>query len=512
MIRVLGCITQQHEIWLVGVAAIICAFGCFTTLSVLSRARAGNGDRLWLAIASFTGGATIWTTHFVAMLAYHPGFAIGYDIPTTILSILFAVSLTGIAFGVALHVNAPLGGALFGAAVGAMHYTGMAALSAPAHFHWHGDYVFASVVTGVVFGAASLYGFAKRPALSWRLGAAVLMTLAIAGHHFTAMSALTLELDPLISLTSTAVMAPTWLAIAVAGVMVTIAGFGLAGSVVDQHLAQRAATEAVRLRAHVEELEITKADLNLALQQAAAASDAKSRFLAAMGHELRTPLNAIIGFSDVMKQELFGPHSDERYRHYAADVHNSGAHLLRLINDILDFSKIDGGHFDLHEDTLDPHDVVRQAMQMLRGQADAAGIRLKHDIAGDGAQLRADERRVRQVLLNLLSNAIKFTPRDRDVRISIARDGGALAIVVADTGIGIAAQDIPRAFEPFGQIDSRLARKYEGAGLGLPLSRRLMELHGGTLTIASELGVGTIVTMGFPADRVMAAPRKELAA
>jgi signal transduction histidine kinase len=511
MLRVLGCVTQQHEIWLVGVAAIICAFGCFTTLSVLSRARAGKGDSLWLGIASFTGGATIWTTHFVAMLAYQPGFAVGYDVPTTILSILFAVSLTAAAFSVALYVNATAGGALFGAAVGAMHYTGMAALSAPAHFHWHGDYVFASVVTGIVFGAAALY-FAKRTALSWRVGAAVLMTLAIAGHHFTAMSALTLELDPLVPLTSTAIMAPTWLAIAVAGVMVMIAGFGLAGSVVDQHLAQRVAAEAVRLRAHVEELEITKADLNLALQQAAAASDAKSRFLAAMSHELRTPLNAIIGFSAVMQQELFGPHSDERYRDYAADVHDSGAHLLQLINDILDFSKIDAGQFDLQEDTLDPHDVVRQAAQMLHGQADAAGIRLKYDLAGDGVLLRADERRVRQVLLNLLSNAIKFTPRDRDVRVTVERHGDALAIAVADQGIGIAADDIPRALEPFGQIDSRLARKYEGAGLGLPLSRRLMELHGGTLTIASELGIGTVVTMRFPADRVVAAPREELAA
>jgi len=506
MIRILGCLTDQHELWLVGVAALLCAFGCFTTLSVLARARADSGGRLdmrWLAAAAITGGATIWTTHFVAMLSYHPGFAVGYDIPLTALSILFAVTITWIGFAVALRFHPAAGGAVFGAAVGAMHYTGMTALSAPAHFHWDPIYVAASVATGILFGAGALYVFARRRGLLWRLTAAVLLVLSIAGHHFTAMSALTLQLDPLVRVTTDAVMAPNWLAIVVAVVMVMVAGFGLAGSAVDQHLAQRQVGEAARLRAHIEALETAKAELADALRQAAAASEAKSRFLAAMSHELRTPLNAIIGFSDIMRNEMFGAHSDPRYRVYADDVHRSGDHLLRLINDILDFSKIEVGQLPLHDDVFDPRDTVVEAVRMVRGQAEAAGVALGYDAAGDAPLLRGDERRVRQVLLNLLSNAIKFTPRDGTTQVTLRRDGDGLAIAVADTGIGIAPADIARAFEPFRQVDNRLARKYEGTGLGLPLSERLMVLHGGTLAIESAVDRGTTVTMRFPAARVV---------
>ncbi len=205
MFRVIGCISEQHEPWLVVVAAILCAFGCFTTLSVLARARAGkNGrvDQRWLAVAATTGGASIWTTHFVAMLAYHPGFVVGYDVPLTFLSIAFAVSLTWMSFAVALQRNALAGGVLFGVAVGATHYTGMRALSAPAQFHWDDRYVAASIVIGVLLGVAAMRMFTRRPGLPGRLTAGLLMTLAIAGLHFTAMSALTLQLDPLVPVAS----------------------------------------------------------------------------------------------------------------------------------------------------------------------------------------------------------------------------------------------------------------------------------------------------------------------
>ncbi|MGH6980180.1 MAG: MHYT domain-containing protein [Stellaceae bacterium] len=508
MIRILGCITDQHEPWLVGLAAIICAFGCFTTLSVLARARAEGKalDGRWLGASALTGGATIWTTHFVAMLAFHPGFVLGYDVPITAMSILFAVTITWFGFATALRVSPMIGGALFGAAVGAMHYTGMAALSAPAHFHWDGPYVLISIATGIAFGAVALHVFATRTRLRWRLLATLLMTFAIAGHHFTAMSALTLQLDPAVRVTSDAVMAPAWLAIAVAAVMVVVAGIGLAGSVFDQHLAQRSANEAARLRAYIEELEATKTDLNRALREAAAASEAKSRFLAAMSHELRTPLNAIIGFSDIMRQEMFGAHADPRYRDYAEDVNRSGDLLLRLINDILDFSKIDAGHFQLAETVFDPLAAVTDTVRAMRILAASADIALSVEPAGDLPLLRGDERRVRQILTNLLSNAIKFTPPRGTVRVTLRGVDNEFAIAVADNGIGIAAENIARAFEPFGQIDSRLARKYDGAGLGLPLSRQLMELHGGTLDIASDVDVGTIVTMQFPPGRIVAAP------
>ncbi len=264
------------------------------------------------------------------------------------------------------------------------------------------------------------------------------------------------------------------------------------------------------LRAHVVELEATKRELqttaeNLtkALDAAAAASQAKSQFLATMSHELRTPLNAIIGFSELLKGELFGPIGDARYKGYVNDVHRSGKHLLSLVNDVLDFSKIDAGHLTLQEDQIDIRETLATSLRMVAGQADSNGVTIEQEIAHDLPILRADERRIRQILLNLLSNAVKFTPRGGTVRMIAFVDEREFVVQVADTGIGMAKEDIPRALERFGQLDSDLNRKYEGTGLGLPLTKKLAELHGGRLEIESELCVGTKVTVAFPAERLI---------
>jgi signal transduction histidine kinase len=512
MIRILGCIVDAHDIRLVALAAVICAFGCYTTLTVLERARVGDQQRVsapWLAAAALVAGASVWTTHFVAMLAFHASMPIAYDVLLTILSIVLAVLVSWLAFAFAHRFAAPtLGGALFGAAVGAMHYTGMAALSAPADAHWDWGYVAASILIGLVFGAAALRVFAGGVDLRRRLIATLLMTLAIAGHHFTAMTALALSPNPLIPVNTNSVLAPEWLAIVITCVMIVIIAFGLAASAVDHHLAKRAIAEAERLRLYVRELERTKReleattkDLHRAFEAAAAGSQAKSQFLATMSHELRTPLNAIIGFSETMAVEALGPLGNPRYKEYAELVRASGGHLLALINDILDFSKIDAGRLELQDEVLDVQEIVHETVKMTRGQADAAGVRVAEPSCGAIPLLRADRRRLRQILLNLLSNAIKFTPSGGEVRVTAAHREQGIAITVADTGIGMAADDIPKALERFGQIDSSLSRKYEGTGLGLPLSKRLVELHGGTLVIESAVGVGTRVTINLPADR-----------
>jgi signal transduction histidine kinase len=514
MIKVIGCITTQHDLRLVILAAIICALGCYTTLSVLARAQSADRqsiNRWWLCAAAIVGGATVWTTHFVAMLAYQPGLVIGYDLWLTFLSIAIAVLVSLVAFVLALNFSAPvIGGIVFGAAIGAMHFTGMAALSVRAQFHWDWAYVLGSLVLGVSLGAAALPFFTSGVAARWRLTATTFMTLGIAALHFTAMTALTLEPDPFVSVSGHAILAPEWLAIVVTAVMVMIVVFGLLGSGIDQHLAQRALHEAERLRAHIIELERTRceleattADLHRAFEAAAAGSQAKSQFLATMSHELRTPLNAIIGFSEMMSGEVFGAHSNPRYKDYATSIQSSGQHLLELINDILDFSKIDAGRLELQDKSIDLSVTVNSAVQMMRGQAEGAGVSLYTAFATDLPDLRADERRVRQVLLNLLSNAVKFTPRGGEVRISVVRADGEIVISVSDTGIGIAPDDLPKALERFGQVDSSIARKYEGTGLGLPLSQRLMVLHGGTLEIASEVGIGTTVLITFPSNRII---------
>ncbi len=273
---------------------------------------------------------------------------------------------------------------------------------------------------------------------------------------------------------------------------------------------KRAIEEAARLRRYVSELEKTQrdleattVDLHRALSVAASASEAKSQFLATMSHELRTPLNAIIGFSEIMATELFGPHANPRYKDYAETVRKSGDHLLALINDVLDFSKIDAGRLELYEEAVDIGAVVRDALQMTRGQAEAARLSLAEAPSVRVPSVRADERRLLQVLLNLLSNAIKFTPKGGEIRVSARRTAAGVVITVTDTGIGMASEDIPKALERFGQIDSSLGRKYGGTGLGLPLSKRLVELHGGTLEIESAVGNGTCVTITLPANRVI---------
>jgi PAS domain S-box-containing protein len=235
---------------------------------------------------------------------------------------------------------------------------------------------------------------------------------------------------------------------------------------------------------------------------AEAASRAKSEFLANMSHELRTPLNAVIGFSEIMKNEIFGP-VGERYREYVQNIHSSGNHLLSLINDVLDLSKVEAHKFKLNEDLVDLDALLDECLSSVRVAADKGAIALER--SGDPATplVVCDARALRQVVLNLLSNAIKFTPEGGTVTAHLAQaaDGG-IEFAVRDTGIGIAPGDIDRIMQPFEQVQSGFARTRPGTGLGLALSRRFVELHGGTIAIASELGRGTTVTVRLPASRI----------
>jgi signal transduction histidine kinase len=248
-----------------------------------------------------------------------------------------------------------------------------------------------------------------------------------------------------------------------------------------------------------------QAELLVAQQKADSSNRAKSEFLANMSHELRTPLNAIIGFSEVIKNQMFGPVS-ERYRDYAADIFSSGTHLLALINEILDLSKLEAGQLKLREENVDLRALVEDCLSLVEMQAQRTKLRLSASL-DDAAQLvRADEKRLRQILINLLSNAVKFTPEGGEVRVSSVLTREGLAIAVSDTGIGIAPGDIPKAMMPFGQVDSTISRQHEGTGLGLPLSKHLAELHGGRLTLASALNAGTTVTIVLPYERVVVRP------
>jgi signal transduction histidine kinase len=288
-------------------------------------------------------------------------------------------------------------------------------------------------------------------------------------------------------------------------------------AVVDRHLEARAEGEAARMREHIAELEATEQalkrtseELSAALQAAQAASTSKSAFLASMSHELRTPLNAVLGFSEAMQQEIFGPLGSARYKEYLGNIHDSGSHLLSLINDILDIARYDAGQGELQEELFDPARLISDTIAMMSAQASKAQVALMGDIASDLPCLKGDKRRIRQVLLNLVSNALKFTPPGGKVTAHAFRDERGFVLQVTDTGIGIAHSDFHKVLEPFGQVDSSLARKYDGIGLGLPLTRQMVELHGGSLDLDSMVGHGTTVTIILPASRLMA--RAEAAA
>jgi signal transduction histidine kinase len=247
--------------------------------------------------------------------------------------------------------------------------------------------------------------------------------------------------------------------------------------------------------------------LRLAKEEAEAASRAKSGFLATVSHELRTPLNAIIGFSEMMLREVLGALGNEQYKTYVADIHASGSHLLQIINDILDLSKAESGKLELYEDVFDLRDMIRAVGQLTSTRIRDAGLSSATHLPPDLPLLRADERKTKQVLLNLITNSIKFTPAGGRITVTGRFDPeDGLAVTVSDTGIGIPEADLERVLKPFEQVDSSLSRQHQGTGLGLPLVKAIMEMHGGSLRLKSTLGAGTAVTVVFPPDRAVIEP------
>jgi signal transduction histidine kinase len=237
--------------------------------------------------------------------------------------------------------------------------------------------------------------------------------------------------------------------------------------------------------------------LDEARRHAEAASEAKSAFLAAISHELRTPLNAVIGFSEILSAEIFGPLGNPKYVDYAQGIQTSGKHLLGLINSVLDLSKHQAGKLELVCDSFDLVAVIEICATIMRDQGSRAEVTLEKRLPKQ-LTMWGDAGRLQQMLLNLLSNAVKFTEAGGKVTVSADILGGSVRIQVADTGIGMSADEIPIALAAFGQVDSRLARRYEGTGLGLPLARSIAELHGGKLALDSERGRGTTVTVLLP--------------
>ncbi len=253
------------------------------------------------------------------------------------------------------------------------------------------------------------------------------------------------------------------------------------------------------------ELRLSKqaGELVLARDAAETANRVRGHFLANMSHELRTPLNAVLGFAEILEKELFGPLGDARYKEFAADIHSSGKHLLDIIANILDLAKVDAGKLDLNEEILDIADLMKDCARMIAETAQTAGIKFDVKAPEQPVMFRGDCLRLKQILLNLLSNAVKFTPAGNHVILSGELTGDAFLLRVTDTGIGMSKEESIEAMQAFRQIDSSFSRRHQGTGLGLPLAKSLVDMHGGTLTIDSQSGIGTTVTVLLPLERVV---------
>jgi signal transduction histidine kinase len=254
-------------------------------------------------------------------------------------------------------------------------------------------------------------------------------------------------------------------------------------------------------------------ELSDARDAAQAANHTKSEFIANMSHELRTPLNAIIGFSEIIQQQTFGPIENDRYRDYVDDILDSGRHLLGIVTEILDLSKIEAGKMDLHEQECDMAALVDGCITFLRQKADEAGVMVVNDLPVTTPSIVGDERALKQIVINLLSNAIKFTPVGGEIRISLSESAsGGMTLMVQDNGIGIAAEDIKKVMDPFGQVENAYTRQHEGTGLGLPLVKAMAEMHHGSFRLESEIDLGTKAIVEFPEDRIIGAFKIEGAA
>ena len=258
----------------------------------------------------------------------------------------------------------------------------------------------------------------------------------------------------------------------------------------------------VSVYSDITDLKASERKLIQARSQAEMANHAKSEFLANMSHELRTPLNAIIGFSEIIAHELFGPLGNEKYLDYMKDIHQSSLHLLSIINDVLDMSKIEAGKLELSKEPLNIRHLIGEVIRMMRERADSHGIGLATKLSDEEVEIWADERAMKQIFLNLLSNAIKFSRDGGEVCIRVISDESGLAVVeFEDHGIGMNEEELERALQPFGQAKPSTTRNYGGTGLGLPITKGLIEAHGGKLVIESRAGQGTIARISLPTER-----------
>jgi signal transduction histidine kinase len=352
---------------------------------------------------------------------------------------------------------------------------------------------------GLLAGALALNFFARYPIAFLIFPAVILITFqrGFAGGAMGLLMAAAYLMIPVLSGDGHALPTIHSMRGQIIVVQIFIAVIGFSVVLVGAALEERKRLEQNLARAKVR-AETAREEAIVARDAAERANRLKSMFLATMSHELRTPLNAIIGFSELMHKELYGPLGDPRYHEYCGLVRRAGHHLLSLINDVLDMSKIEAGKFELHRQAFDLREVVRDCMDLMLDQASKGGVALCEETGDRPLRIEADRRAMKQILLNLLSNAVKFTPCGGRVSVRAWMADGTMTLAVADTGIGIPADQVARLGNPFVQIRSSAGASHEGTGLGLALVRALTEIHDGSLSIESAAGQGTTVSIAIP--------------
>lgn len=496
MLQILGCIANDHDWRLVVLAAVVCALISIASVEIFHRARSAAAPFCWrwLLTGAFMSGAGVWSTHFIAMLAYDYPIERGLDGTLTTISGLIGIVFFGTAYRLALTrktaARTVLSGGIFGLGISTLHYVGANAYGASAILMWDRGLAAASILLAIGFGIAMFWALNRRLTANNKILAMAFLIAAVCSLHFTGMTALTLA--PLAKVHDEVwLLDKETLTIAICAIAIMMAVIALIILWFDHKLTAQKVAEADRLQILAEQLEH-------ALERAQSSSQAKSNFLAIMSHELRTPMNGIMGMGQVL---LTTSLQDDQRRHVET-ILKSADKLLAMINDILDFSTLDSEKIKQASAPFNLKTLAQDVIDDLRPNADQKGLALTFDYAAELHQhFTGNAGRIAQIMRHLVSNALKFT---QSGHVSVKIDGavsafrGIIDITVEDTGIGITPDKLDSIFDEFVQADMTTSRSYEGVGMGLSITRRIIELLGGKIAVESMPGQGTTFHISLP--------------